>query len=126
MSKQTFIPVFNNNLLTFLNTLSSTFPNEVHFKKASVAVSSVILLDKEIPLLQFRHHVNPHRDQIMNCDDLFFLNKDAASFVESNDSGKATDIIDYLKNLWKGISDINKKVIWNWLHALIKISDQCV
>lgn len=125
MSKQTFLPVFNNNLLTFLNTLSGTFPNEVHFKKASVAVSSVILLDKEIPLLQFRQHVNPHREQIMKCDEAFFLNKDTASFVEGG-SDNATDIIDYLKNLWKGISDINKKVIWNWLHALIKISDQCV
>lgn len=124
MSKKAFLPIFNSNLMTFLDTLSKTFPDSPHFKRASVAVSSILIIDAEIPLLQFVSHVSPHREQVLNCDSDFFLSKSSDSFVAGSDN--TTDIIEYLKNLWLGITDSNRKVIWNWLHVLIKISDKCV
>lgn len=69
------------------------------------------------------HVVVPHKEQIMNKNDSFFLDSDADAFVDNADD-KAMEIVHTIKGYWKTMDEKTKNNLWLHFQVLIKLAEK--
>ena len=124
MENKTMLSAFNNIIVSFLEDLIETYPEENDFK---VFKNGILTLKKYNPrkvLNYFKIYTEQYKEQIVTKDINFFINTDSNQLTNSQDN-YIIQIIDKLKNYWIEMSDNNKEKIWEYLNTLIKISSKC-
>lgn len=124
MENKSMLTAFNNIIISFLEDLIETYPEENDFK---VFKNGILTLKKYNPrkvLNYFKLYTEQYKEQIVTKDINFFINTDSNKLTNTQDN-YIIQIIDKLKNFWIEMSENNKEKIWEYLNTLIKISSKC-
>lgn len=121
MNSSQFLDMFNTNLQLFLKNLQNVYPTEQMFKKAIVSLDTVTLLDKRRPINEFMKYAEPHKEELLNKDEHFFLNMNLNDMQVSQSS---LSVIGKLKEYVLNMSHNNKEMVWKWLITLYHIGNK--
>ena len=110
---------FKHNIITFLDELIETFPQEVDF-----VVARIYLKDRVHPediMHTFIQNMIPLKDIISIRDEKFFLEGHVNFFDKAS---KGT--VNHFKNIWKSgqLDDDDKNVIWKWFDTFIFLAEK--
>ena len=106
---------FKEGICKFMDSLSEWFPNEPGLTHARIAVKEVPSL---VLMTQFIKHGLPHKDQITERDESFFLNgTDIFNFTDQHS-------VNQIKHIWEtaNLKPDEKESIWQWFDFFIKCS----
>ena len=114
---------FNEQILNFLQEMSSLFPED---KKLSTFYHTVEMMKKMNPreiMNQFRDYVTPFRQQILSRDESFFLQSDFSDKVVDNNS--ISEML-RVKHIWNSgrLTAKDKECIWNYFKVFIYLIDR--
>jgi hypothetical protein len=114
-----YITGFMNCLTQFLSELQNVFPNDYKIKSYSNLVEMLPSITYKKTIEQFYILTKPYEEQIINNDEDFMLNTNFDGYSDT-----IMDNIFYFKKLWKetNLSDNNKKVIFEYINVLFKLS----
>ena len=125
MTSITYLTAFNNLIIKFNNYLIETFPEENDFKIYKRGFELLFKANAKKSCIFFKNYIINYREKIINKDETFFLENDYRDIVDTSQDGME-DIVNKLKKYWAQLSDNNKTKIWDYLIALIKLSDLVV
>ena len=123
------IPIaFNTQLDKFLNELIQTYPEDKDFTYYKRLIDNLKKFNIRKPIEYFASTIQKHTKQIMDRNSDFFLNN-FGQIVNEEGADKDTQneafrLFNNLKKYWLEMSDDNKKVIWDYLNVLTKLSMQ--
>ena len=123
------IPIaFNNQLDKFLEQLIQTYPEDKDFTYYKRLIDNLKKFNIRKPIEYFASTIQKHTKQIMERDSDFFLNN-FGQIVNDEGADKDTQneafrLFNNLKKYWLEMSNDNKKVIWDYLNVLTKLSMQ--
>lgn len=117
MSEISLLASLKRELVSFLDELIESFPNESDF------VISRIFVKDQIPIKDIMMYVVtklcPLYDQIKNRDEKFFLENNVL-FEGFDNTGK----VNHFRNLWlsPNVDNDDREVIWKWVDSLVTIA----
>jgi hypothetical protein len=123
------IPIaFNTQLDKFLEQLIQTYPEDKDFTYYKRLIDNLKKFNIRKPIEYFASTIQKHTKQIMDRNSDFFLNN-FGQIVNEEGADKDTQneafrLFNNLKKYWLEMSDDNKKVIWDYLNVLTKLSMQ--
>lgn len=123
------IPIaFNTQLDKFLEQLIQTYPEDKDFTYYKRLIDNLKKFNIRKPIEYFASTVQKHTKQIMERNSDFFLNN-FGQIVNEEGADKDTQneafrLFNNLTKYWLEMSDDNKKVIWDYLNVLTKLSMQ--
>ena len=123
------IPIaFNSQLDKFLEQLIQTYPEDKDFTYYKRLIDNLKKFNIRKPIEYFASTIQKHTKQIMDRNSDFFLNN-FGQIVNEEGADKDTQneafrLFNNLKKYWLEMSDDNKKVIWDYLNVLTKLSMQ--
>lgn len=114
---------FNEQLINFLNELSSLFPED---KMLKTSYHTVEFMKKSNPreiMNLFKKFVYPYKEQILKRDESFFLNNDFSDSIKSNST--ITEMF-RIKTLWASgrLTNNDKECVWNYFKVFIYLMDK--
>ena len=118
MSSKEILNEFKRNIIDFLDELIDLFPSESQF-----VLGRIILKDRigasEI-MANFIQYIVPHRAQIEQENDDFFLEHASSLFGPQYENK-----ISHIKVIWKSdnLSVDDRRTIWSWFKAFLVLSD---
>lgn len=117
---------FNKRLNDFIVDLQRVFPNIKEFREFKSGVSLAKNINKKTPSRMFHKYVSrAYSKQILDCNEQFFLTDKSLHDINMLDnSTNFEDILNLLRNLWTGLDDSHKKMIWLHLKVLIVLDKQ--
>lgn len=81
-------------------------------------------------LTAFAKHVLPHRDEIFNENESFFLDEMDYSTIHSKkfdiSSDDAVELSGYMKNVWKTLAAPQKKKLWICFKVACNLADKAI
>ena len=105
------LTAFNNQMSNLLNELLLSFPEDKDIKWGQMSVD---LLKKTNPRLicnGFKYYIYQYKEQIINEDETFFLNKQ--NYEQNIDGGEYIHmLISKLQTYWKLLSKNSQKTLW--------------
>ena len=136
MATAVYIESFNNKLHEFMNDLVETFPELRDLRLMKSSFIMVKSINPKLPQQIFNDHVaNEFEDSIVARDEKFFMDYDYDVILQKvqqhgGDNVAKLDahgmnIVGYLKNIWKDLSNDNKDVIWKYLAVLLILNKKC-
>lgn len=123
------IPIaFNAQLDKFLNELIQTYPEDKDFTYYKRLIDNLKKFNVRKPIEYFASTIQKHTKQITERNSDFFLNN-FGQIVNEEGADKDTQneafrLFNNLKKYWLEMPDQNKKVIWDYLNVLTKLSMQ--
>jgi len=123
------IPIaFNTQLDKFLEQLIQTYPEDKDFTYYKRLIDNLKKFNIRKPIEYFASTIQKHTKQITERNSDFFLNN-FGQIVNDEGADKDTQneafrLFNNLKKYWLEMSDDNKKVIWDYLNVLTKLSIQ--
>jgi len=119
---------FNNQLNKFLDELCQTYPEDKDFPYYCRLTNQLMKLNVKKPAEIFAYYVREHVSEIYNRNSDFFLNN-SDTIVKNNATDKdsqteAFRLISNLSKYWSEMTEDNRKVIWDYLIILTKLSLQ--
>lgn len=123
------IPIaFNNQLDKFLNELIQTYPEDKDFTYYKRLIDNLKKFNVRKPIEYFASTIQKHTKQITERNSDFFLNN-FGQIVNEEGADKDTQneafrLFNNLKKYWLEMPEDNKKVIWDYLNVLTKLSIQ--
>ncbi len=125
-NKQRFFQIFNNKMNEFIKDLINVFPDDKDFKLFKNSFDIVKITNEEQPCKIFYNATKKFNKQILEKDEKFFLDKDYTDIIDNDiDIDITTTLINKLKGYWEKLLDNDKKIVWDYLNILIKLSDKC-
>jgi hypothetical protein len=121
---------FNNQLNKFIDELCKTYPEDKDFPYYGRLVNQLMKLNVRKPAELFSYYVREHVNEIYSRNSDFFLNN-SDNIVKNNATDaesqmEAFRLIGNLSKYWSEMTDDNRKVIWDYLIVLTKLSIQLV
>lgn len=120
--QQLRIDTFNALFFDFLNDLSVLFPNDKTLAFCRSSATAIKMVDPKFIVKEFKTGISPFTERILKKDEEYFMK---AEFVENfgNDHYIINEI-NRVINIWKdpGTSQETKKMIWNYVIKLTKLS----
>jgi hypothetical protein len=117
---------FNTQLDKFLDELIQTYPQDKDFSYYKRLIDNLKKFNIRKPIEMFAFVVQKHVKQIQERDsDFFFNNFDMIVSNETSDKNSQSEafrLFDNIKNYWGEMPVENKKVIWDYLNVLTKLS----
>ena len=110
---------FKGYIIKFIDELVEQFPRMAEFVLIRIFVKDKIPI--EVVIGRFIKEVVPHKTQVYEKNDDFFLKNEAIY----NSMGSHKHHIEPLKDLWESdkIDDETREVIWQWIHVLVKLAE---
>ena len=123
------IPIaFNNQLDKFLNELIQTYPEDKDFTYYKRLIDNLKKFNIRKPIEYFASTIQKHTKQITERNSDFFLNNFGQIVSEEGadkeSQNEAFRLFNNLKKYWLEMPEDNKKVIWDYLNVLTKLSIQ--
>ena len=121
------IPVaFNTQLDKFLDELIKTYPEDKDFAYYKRLIDQLKRFNVRKPIEYFAAVMQKHVVQIQARDsDFFFNNVTQLITSETDDSSNQNEafrLFTNIKKYWSEMPETNKKVIWDYLNILTKLS----
>ncbi len=121
------IPVaFNTQLDKFLDELIQTYPEDKDFAYYKRLIDQLKRFNVRKPIEYFASVMQKHVVQIQARDsDFFFNNVNQLITSETDDASNQNEafrLFTNIKKYWSEMPDDNKKVIWDYLNVLTKLS----
>ena len=120
---------FNNVISDLISELCELYPNERDIKIFREKFNMITKVNNQMVLRGFLLHVYPHKQNIMNEDEKFFLSnattmvKDAS---DNNDNVSLTQALN-MKKLWENnMTTETKSAMWKYFKVLIILSERIV
>lgn len=124
-TKDAFIDRFNHTAEEFLTELSQTFPSVAVLSQFRTGFSFLRKVDKQQPQSVFDRYVaSKYKQYILDQDEVFFLNENYDVSGEKKDYWM--DFIDSIRQIWQGMTDDNKAIVWKYFRVLIALNDKCI
>lgn len=114
---------FNDQILNFLNELSALFPEDKTLKNVYHTVEFMKKTNPREIITQFKAHMYPYKQQILNRDESFFIsNTFSDSVVQSSSIYEMIRI----KSIWTSnrLTENDKNCIWNYFKVFIYLIDK--
>jgi hypothetical protein len=109
---------FRNTLIEFVTELSDQFPDESDIKLIRMVLPSFPI---EVVMKHFISKLLPHKKEVDNRDEQFFLDNDVL-YVGVANSTK----VDYFKTLWVKLDSDTRDTVFDWFSVLLKIVEEYV
>lgn len=103
----TTVSSFNDLMQQFLDDLEIAFPNDSDIKKYQATFGLLRKSNARKPMNEFMASVGPYASQIMEKNEVFFLETETEFMSLLN-----------IKELWAQATDENKDAIWQYLQTL--------
>ena len=121
------IPIaFNTQLDKFLDELIQTYPEDKDFAYYKRLIDQLKRFNVRKPIEYFATVMQKHVVQIQSRDsDFFFNNVNQLITSETDDAtnqSEAFRLFTNIKKYWSEMPEDNKKVIWDYLNVLTKLS----
>ena len=118
MSYSTVALEFHSAFSDFIIELYEQFPGEIDLLKAQVYVSTAITPEELIST--FIQHILPHKANIKDRDDKFFLEKIGNMF--SSSIGK----VNHFRNIWRSstLDDEDREILWQWFDSFVLLAEK--
>jgi len=117
---------FNNQLDKFLDELIKTYPEDKDFPYYRRLIDNLKKFNVRKPIEYFAITVQKHTQQIQERNSDFFLNNFQKIVSEEtndqNNKNEAFRLFDNLKKYWLEMPEDNRKVVWDYLNVLTKLS----
>jgi hypothetical protein len=110
---------FKNQMIDFLDELIEKFPQETKLVLGRFfikdRISAQTLMDN------FIEHIVPHRQHVLDRDDVFFLEHADALLG-------ATSSLQHFRELWQSptLAAADRAVIWDWFQAFLYLAESYV
>lgn len=118
MSKLDLLKQLNNHLVSFLDELIETFPQEPDFIIFRILVKDK--LDTEDIMNYIVNRLCPLQDMVKNKNESFFLDN---NILFENLDKKNNDKINRFKKIWisGNLDQENKDILWSWFASIISL-----
>jgi hypothetical protein len=112
------IAVFNNALIEFVEDLTESYPEEKEIRTALDALKAIKRMNPKLLHSGFMEYVYPefHEPVMKEDEDALIKRAHVALHGEHSEYSFAYIIFD---RHWSGMSEANKKAIWNWCKILV-------
>jgi hypothetical protein len=108
----------------FMNELCTIFPENGEIQLFGQKYNLIRNANSKMVIEYFVQFVYPHKTEIMNCNENFFLDGGGQEELKDNSGLKFRDNI---RNLWiKEMSDENKEIIWKYFKIFIILSEKYI
>lgn len=114
---------FNEQVLNFLNEISSLFPEDKALKTFYHTVEFMKKTNPREIMTQFKSFIYPYKSQILSKDESFFLNNSFSDSIKDNES--ISEMV-RIKTIWTSgkLSEKDKDCIWNYFKVFIYLIDK--
>jgi hypothetical protein len=121
------IPIaFNTQLDKFLDELIQTYPEDKDFAYYKRLIDQLKRFNVRKPIEYFASVMQKHVVQIQARDSDFFFNNVTQLITseteDSSNQNEAFRLFTNIKKYWSEMPEDNKKVIWDYLNVLTKLS----
>ncbi len=121
------IPIaFNTQLDKFLDELIQTYPEDKDFAYYKRLIDQLKRFNVRKPVEYFASVMQKHVVQIQARDSDFFFNNVTELITSETDNSsnqsEAFRLFTNIKKYWSEMPEDNKKVIWDYLNVLTKLS----
>lgn len=116
---------FNNQLNKFILELEQTYPNDKDFPYYKRLIQQLQKMNMTKPIEMFAFYIKDHIEEIQNRNSDFFLNNSEElikNHTKDDNQNEAFRLVNNIKQYWKEMPENNKKVIWDYLNVLTKLS----
>lgn len=122
-SSSTPLTAFNNQLIAFFEDISETYPEERDLAKATDALKALRRMNPKLLHAKFMELVYPDFHKPVLAEDEVTMMAKAKEVLhgEHSDFSFAWVIFD---RHWTGMSDSNKKHIWNYCKAITLLAEK--
>ena len=110
----TILEEFNKIIVQFMEQINDIIYNN-SLNSNIFMFKKLLMINDKIAISQFIDNIYPFKDKINAHDENFFLEKD----VPRNDT---IDLMK-IKDVWKLLSNDNKKIVFDYFNALLYICD---
>jgi uncharacterized protein YbbC (DUF1343 family) len=122
--KQCIVRLFNQKAEEFCKDIVAAFPDVKTFSAFKTAFTLMKTLDDKKPRKMFHEYVYlTYSAQLKSKDEDFFLRHEYNTKT-ANDAAYWDDFIDQIRQLWHGLDDKDKNVVWTYLQVLVKINEK--
>ena len=116
------LKAFNNHLLEFLDDIISIFPNNLDIRTGKTFIEGVKKVNPKSLILFWKESIlDLYEDQIEKGDSTFFLNKDYKYDLGEQETNRAMEVINDIKNLVRETSQKNKNIAMKYMQNLTKL-----
>ena len=119
-----FLTVFNNHFIEFINDVQMVFPEDVELLTAKNALTAARKANPKLIVKLWKQFIGgPYRQEIENGDITFFIEKDYKNDLANNqNSDKIMATIDRLRDPVKRMGEENQAKVLKYLQNLTKLS----
>ena len=117
------LSAFNTQLIAFFEDMAETYPEEKDIRTATEALKALKKANPKMIHTVFKETVyNEFKDHILARDEDYLV-KRAHEILSSNTYDMAYAFWIFDKH-WKGMTEVNKKHVWDYCIALVKLSER--
>jgi hypothetical protein len=125
MDKSNILKVFNDHFVDFLNDIQSVFPNDSDIQASKTTLLAIKKMNPRLIIKIWNEHiVKKYKNQILNADLSFFIDKDYSD--DLNDMDDASNIANKINKLREPIKNMGKEnqdKCMKYIQNLTKLSE---
>lgn len=115
-----YVEKFNDIFQELLKDLIKVFPEDAELRTYLFAVRAATMLNNFVVCDIFYQHLITFKDQIIEKDERFFIEKDYSEF--QSDKVDIRKLVHKLKICWTVLTDDNKETLWKYFKVLMILS----
>jgi hypothetical protein len=125
MDKSNILKAFNDHFVDFLNDIQSVFPNDSDIHASKTTLLAIKKMNPRLIIKIWNEHiVKKYKNQILNADLSFFIDKDYSD--DLNDMDDASNIANKINKLREPIKNMGKEnqdKCMKYIQNLTKLSE---
>ena len=125
MDKSNILKTFNDHFVDFLNDIQSVFPNDSDIQASKTTLITIKKMNPRLIIKIWNEHiVKKYKNQILNGDISFFIDKDYSDDLnEMDDASSIANKINKLREPIKNMGKENQDKCMKYIQNLTKLSE---
>ena len=125
MDKSNILKTFNDHFVDFLNDIQSVFPNDLDIQASKTTLLTIKKMNPRLIIKNWNEHiVKKYKNQILNGDISFFIDKDYSDDLnEMDDASSIANKINKLREPIKNMGKENQDKCMKYIQNLTKLSE---
>ena len=125
MDKSNILKTFNDHFVDFLNDIQSVFPDDSDIQASKTTLITIKKMNPRLIIKIWNEHiVKKYKNQILNGDLSFFIDKDYSDDLnEMDDASSIANKINKLREPIKNMGKENQDKCMKYIQNLTKLSE---
>ena len=125
MDKSNILKTFNDHFVDFLNDIQSVFPDDSDIQASKTTLLTIKKMNPRLIIKIWNEHiVKKYKNQILNGDLSFFIDKDYSDDLnEMDDASSIANKINKLREPIKNMGKENQDKCMKYIQNLTKLSE---